>query len=100
MTGLTIRNTANEITLDMTSSISQNVSSVVTNGANGSVTIPTAPSGKTNYFVVVPIVDLQQAKGKRPGVTLSGTTLSWSYSFNTNGWGFFAANCRIYYGYY
>lgn len=100
MTGLVIRNTSNEVILDMTSSVSQNVSSVVTNGAAGGVIIPPAPAGKTNYFVVVPLVDLQQAKGKRPGVTLSGNTLSWSYSFNTNGWGFFAANCRIYYGYY
>lgn len=100
MTGLVIRNTSNEVILDMTSSVSQNVSSVVTNGTAGGVIIPLAPPGKTNYFVVVPLVDLQQAKGKRPGVTLSGNTLSWSYSFNTNGWGFFAANCRIYYGYY
>lgn len=100
MTGLVIRNTSNEVILDMTSSVSQNVSSVVTNGTAGGVIIPPAPPGKTNYFVVVPLVDLQQAKGKMPGVTLSGNTLSWSYSFNTNGWGFFAANCRIYYGYY
>jgi len=100
MTGLTIRNTAGQVTLDMTMSISQQMGSVTTGGANGSVTIPSSPTGKTIFYIIVPLVDLQREKGKRPGVTISGTTLSWSYSYNTNGWGYFSANCRIDYGYY
>lgn len=100
MTGLTIRNTAGQVTLDMTMSISQQMGSVTTGGANGSVTIPSPPTGKTIFYIIVPLVDLQKEKGKRPGVTISGTTLSWSYSYNTNGWGYFSANCRIDYGYY
>ena len=100
MTGLTIRNTDGSLLLDMTSKISQTMGSVVTNSSNGSAAIPLPPEGKTAFFCVVPLVDLQREKGKRPGVTMSGTSLTWNYSYNTNGWGYFSANCRIYYGYY
>lgn len=102
MTGLVIRDTSGRVLVDMTKSISQTQGYVDTNATlTGSVTLPSPPSGKTQYFIVVPLVDLQRDLGKRPGVTLSGSTLSWAYSFATDaGWGFFAANCRIYYGYY
>lgn len=101
MTGLTIRSADNQIVLDMTMKISQHVGSIDTNSANGSTVIPSAPQGKTLYFIVVPLVDLQLDKGKRPGVVLQGQNLSWVYSFQTDGgWGYFAANCRIFYGYY
>ncbi|AIS12661.1 prophage PssSM-02 [Pseudomonas chlororaphis subsp. aurantiaca] len=100
MTGLTLKTAGDVVLVDMTMKISQMVGSVVTGGTNGSTSIPLPPAGKTMFFIVVPLVDLQREKGKRPGVTLSGTTLSWSYSYNTNGWGYFSANCQIYYGYY
>ena len=100
MAGLTLRNQAGQVILDMTMNISQNVGSVDTGGVNGSLSIPAPPAGKQSYYVVVPLVDLQREKGKRPGVSISGNTLSWSYSYATNGWGYFSANCRIYYGYF
>lgn len=84
----------------MTMFISQNMGSVDTGGVNGGINIPSPPAGKTVYFIVVPLVDLQREKGKRPGVLLAGTSLSWTYSYSPNGWGYFSANCRIYYGYY
>jgi hypothetical protein len=100
MTGLTIRNEAGLVTLDMTMNISQQMGSVITGGVNGSAPIFSPPDGKRLFYIVVPLVDLEKEKGKRPGVTISGTTLTWSYSYNTNGWGYFSANCRIDYGYY
>ena len=100
MTGITIKAANGTVLVDMTMKLSQTLGSVDTNSANGSATIPAAPAGKTLYFIVVPLVDLQREKGKKPAVTLSGTSLSWIYSYNTNGWGYFSANCRIYYGYY
>lgn len=100
MTGLVIRNSAGVVTLDMTYKISQYQGSIDTGGTNGSISIPTVPLGKSPFYTIMPLVDLQAEKGKRPGVTISNGSLSWSYSFSTNGWGYFAANCRIFYGYY
>lgn len=100
MAGLQTWDNAGRVLVDMTMRISQMQGYVDTGGANGAIGIPGAPGGKTQWFLVVPLQDMQLDKGKRPGVTLSGGALSWSYVFNTNGWGFFAANCRIFYGYY
>ena len=101
MVGLVIRDKATgTVKIDMTSFISQTTGYVETNGQNGEIQIPAAPAGRSLFFTVSPLVDLQMDKGKRPGVALSSTTLSWVYSYNTAGWGFFSANCRIYYGYY
>jgi len=100
MTGITIKTPDGRVLVDMTMKLSQTMGSVDTNSVNGTVTIPAPPAGKSAYFIVVPLVDLQREKGKKPGVTLSGTSLSWAYSYNTNGWGYFSADCRIYYGYY
>lgn len=101
MVGLIIRDRDAGVTkVDMTMFISQTVGSVDTNGQNGAIQIPAPPVGRTSFFTVSPLVDLQVEKGKRPGVILNGTSLSWAYSYNTAGWGFFSANCRIYYGYY
>lgn len=101
MVGLIIRDRdAGATKVDMTMFISQTVGSIDTNGQNGAIQIPAPPVGRTSFFTVSPLVDLQVEKGKRPGVILNGTSLSWAYSYNTAGWGFFSANCRIYYGYY
>lgn len=101
MVGLVIRDRDTDlIKVDMTMFISQTLGSVDTNGQNGAIQIPPAPAGRELFFSVSPLVDLQVEKGKRPGVTLAGTSISWAYSYNTNGWGFFSANCRITYGYY
>ncbi|MEE4668277.1 hypothetical protein V2L05_03480 [Pseudomonas alliivorans] len=100
MTGITIKAADGRVLVDMTMKLSQTMGSVDTNSLNGAVTIPSPPTGKSLYFIIVPLVDLQREKGKKPAVILSGTTLSWAYSYNTNGWGYFSANCRIYYGYY
>ena len=98
--GLVARNKGGQVILDMTANISQVTGSVSTGGGNGAITIPAPLAGKSPFFIVVSMAGAYREKGKRPGVTLSGTTLSWVYSFNTNGWGYFAANCQIYYGYY
>lgn len=101
MVGLVIRDkNTDAVRIDMTTFISQTTGSVETNGQDGQIQIPAPPAGRTLFFTVSPLVDLQMDKGKRPGVVLSGTALSWVYSYNTAGWGFFSANCRIYYGYY
>lgn len=99
-TGLRVYSTSGVSIIDLTSSVAQTQSSVTTGGSNGSITMPSVPAGKTRFYIVVPLVDLQADRGKIPGVTVSGNTLSWSYSYATNGWGYFSANCRIYYGYY
>lgn len=99
MTGITIKNAANQALVDMTMFISQTQGSVVTGAVNGGITIPALPAGKTRFLIVVPLVNVGST-GKLPGVTQSGSTLTWAYSYPTNGWGFFSANARIYYGYY
>jgi len=100
MTGLVIRNTSNVVMVDMTMNISQRQGYVDTGAVNGSASLPELPTGKTRFYIVVPLVDLQLEKGKKPGVTISGNSMSWSYSYSTGGWGYFSANCRIFYGYY
>lgn len=101
MVGLVIRDRdTGLIKVDMTMSISQTHGSVITNSANGSVAIPAPPTGKTQYPIVVPLQDRQMEKGKLPAVSIDAGILSWVYSYNTNGWGYFAVNCIIYYGYY
>lgn len=100
MAGLQTWDASARPTVDMTSKISQMQGYVDTGGGNGSIGIPGPPGGKTQWFIVVPLQDMQAEKGKRPGVTLSGGVLSWAYSYSTSNWGYFSANCRIYYGYY
>lgn len=100
MTGLVIRDANGRLLVDMTMNISQTQGFIDTNGVNGAIAVPLAPTGKTPFIIIVPLQDLQLEKGKKPGVTLSNGTLSWAYSYSTNGWGYFSANCRIYYGYY
>lgn len=85
---------------DMTVLISQTQGSVDTGGANGSATLPDLPAGRSRFYMIVPLGDLNREKGKKPGVSISGNSMSWAYSYNTNGWGYYSANCRIYYGYY
>ena len=99
MTGITIKNAAGQVMVDMTMFISQTQGFVDTGVVNGGVTIPAPPAGKTQYYIIVPLVTTG-VTGKLPGVTLSGTSLTWAYLYPTNGWGFFSANARIYYGYY
>jgi len=101
MVGLVIRDRdSGLVKVGMTMNISQTQGSVITNSANGSITIPAPPVGKTQFPIVVPLQDIQREKGKLPSVVISGGVLSWIYSYNTNGWGNFSANCIIYYGYY
>ena len=100
MAGLEAWDTAGRQILDMTANISQMQGFITTGGVNGSTAIPAPPGCKERFFIVVPLVDLQMEKGKRPGVVATDTNLSWAYSYATNGWGYFSANCRIYYGYH
>lgn len=85
---------------DMTILISQTQGSIVTGGANGSASLPALPTGRQRFYMIVSLVDMNREKGKRPGVSISGNAMTWAYSYSTNGWGYFSANCRIYYGYY
>lgn len=100
MTGLTIRSATGAVLVDMTMNISQDQGFIDTGGVNGSIAIPAPPAGKTQFFGVVPLVDMQREAGKLPGVTMTPGVLSWAYLYPTNGWGFFSANARIFYGYY
>lgn len=100
MAGLQTWDSSARNLVNMTSRISQMQGFVDTGAVNGAINIPGAPGGKTQFFIVVPLQDLQAEKGKRPGVTLSGGVLSWAYSYSANGWGYFSANCRIFYGYF
>lgn len=100
MAGLQTWDSAGRLLVDMTMHLSQMQGYVDTGGVNGAISIPGPHGGKVQFFIVVPLQDMQAEKGKRPGVTLSGGVLSWAYSFSTSGWGYFAANCRIFYGYY
>lgn len=86
--------------VDMTENFSQMQGSFVTGSANGSGTMASLPPGKTRFYMITSLVDRNAWLGKRPGVSISGNVMSWVYSYNTNNWGFFSANCRIYYGYY
>ncbi|NBK38130.1 hypothetical protein EON09_06250 [Pseudomonas soli] len=88
------------VVTDMTVLVSQTQGSVVTDSANGSATMPPVPAGRQRFYMIVPLVDMNREKGKRPGVSISENTITWTYSFSTNNWGYFSANCRIYYGYY
>lgn len=100
MAGLETWDNSGRQLVNMTMKLSQMQGFVDTGGANGAIGLPAPPGGKTQFFIVVPLQDLQAEKGKRPGVTLSGGVLSWAYSFSQLGWGYFAANCRIFYGYF
>lgn len=100
MAGLQTWDSAGRPTVDMTRHISQMQGYIDTGAVNGAIAIPGPPGGKTQFFIVVPLQDLQMELGKKPGVVLSGGVLSWAYSYATNGWGYFSANCRIFYGYY
>lgn len=101
MVGLIIRDRdTGAVKVDMTMSISQTQGSIITNSVSGSIAIPAAPPGKTQYPIVVPLQDLQMEKGKLPAAIIANGVLSWVYSYNANGWGNFSANCIIYYGYY
>ncbi|NNJ15579.1 hypothetical protein CSV86_010180 [Pseudomonas putida CSV86] len=99
-TGFLAFSESGQVVTDMTVLISQMQGSIVTAATNGSATLPPVPAGRQRFYMVVPLVDLNREKGKRPGVSISGNTMSWAYSYSTSGWGYFSANCRIYYGYY
>lgn len=97
--GLQVFGADGRLLVDMSMSISQHQGDVVTNAANGSIALPALPAGKQRFYIIVTLVDTQQWKGKKPGVTVSSNTLTWQYQHST--WfGQFSANCRIYYGYY
>jgi len=97
--GLQVFGPDGRLYVDMSSSISQHQGDVVTNAANGAIQMPPLPAGKRRFYIIVPLVDAQQWRGKKPGVTQSGDIMSWSYQHST--WfGQFSANCRIYYGYH
>lgn len=102
-TGLKVYSPAGLLLLDMTTSITQMMGYVDTGGANGSLSIPLPPAGKTLFHAVAEIGVQSKGLGKRPGVTVSigssSALLSWSYSY-PGGWGFYSINCRIHYGYY
>lgn len=100
MAGLLIRDNTGRAVLDMTTNVSQDLGSVVTNGANGSFLLPNPPTGRSLFFWIVPLVNMDGWRAKLPGVSLVGNVMTWSYAYPTNGWGFFSANCRIHYGYY
>ncbi|RRV58030.1 MULTISPECIES: hypothetical protein [Pseudomonas] len=97
--GLETYGSDGRLLVNMTMSISQHQGDVVTNAAGGAIALPAIPAGKRRFYIVVSLVDTQLWKGKKPGVTISGDTMSWQYQHST--WfGQFSANCRIYYGYY
>ena len=88
---------------DMTMRISQMLGFVDTGGADGTITVPDAPTGKSFFYVVAELGSNPTNDGLRPGVTLTDNgatvTISWAYSFQA-GWGRFAMPCRIHYGFF
>lgn len=97
--GLEIYGADGKLHVNMATSISQYQGEVVTNAVNGAVAMPDLPAGKQRFYIIVTLVDTQQWKGKKPGVTVTGNTLSWQYQ-HSMWFGQFSANCRIYFGYY
>lgn len=101
--GLTVLDADGLLLLDMTNSISQMLGYVDTGAANGAITIPLPPAGKTLFYAITELSAQSKYLGKRPGVTLTlgpvSAALSWQYSY-ASGWGFYSLNCRIHYGYY
>lgn len=101
-TGLKVYDQSGLLMLDMTGSISQMMGYVDTGAANGSLSIPLAPAGKSLFYAIAELSVQNKYLGKRPGVALvvgsSSAALSWQYSYPA-GWGFYSLNCRIHYGY-
>ncbi|MNJ42967.1 hypothetical protein D3C77_379510 [compost metagenome] len=99
-TGLIVYDPSGLMMLDMTNSVSSMIGYVDTSSiASGSFTIPAAPAGKTLFYALAELQSQNKGLGKRPGVTLTGNTISWQYSY-PGGWGYYSVNCRIHYGYH
>lgn len=85
--------------VDLTYNISQHLGFVETGGQAGSTSLPLLPAGKRYFYYVTSVGGTGQNKGKYPGVTISGNSMTWQYQFRA--WfGQYAQNVRIYYGYY
>lgn len=92
----------NPLLTDMTVRFSQNMGYVDTGGANGSVVVPDAPTGRTFFYYVVGMDANANGDGMRPGVLITDNgatvTITWTYSYN-GGFGRYSLPCRIHYGY-
>lgn len=98
-TGMQALDADGRVLLDVSRSYSQHQGSFYTAGTNGSGTMSPLPAGKTRFYFIVGNSDGQGYKGKYPGVTISGNSITWSYSHST-WWGQFSMPSTIYYGYY
>ncbi|MDF4024142.1 hypothetical protein P3W24_04045 [Luteibacter sp. PPL201] len=88
--GVRIKDRNGNIVVDFTSKLPRIIGYIDTNGSAGSINVPELALGNA-YWVVSPISGTS-GRGS-PNVSISGTTLSWSYPNAT-------VNDRIYYGYY
>lgn len=92
-------NASSTVCAAINKNISQMMGYIDTGGVNGATTIPLPPVGRTAFYYIADLSPNLNGQGRRPGVTMSGTSLSWDYSYST-GFGEYAMNCRIHYGYY
>lgn len=94
--GLVTRDAGGVITANMTKRLSQSAGYVVTNSAGGSINI-NLPANRNYFYVITSLQNSNGTRGASPGVSISQTSLSWSYLVPSGG---FPMNCRITYGYY
>lgn len=97
--GLEVYDPAGRLIVNMATVFSLHQGYLDTNAVNGAAAMPPMPAGKNRFYYIVSLQDTNKWRGKKPGVTISGDTISWVYQHST--WfGQFSANCRIFYGYY
>lgn len=99
-TGMQVFDDFGRLSIDLTRFVSVHQGSVVTGAApSGTITMPPLPAGRSRFYYSVGLVSSQGYKGKLPGITVSGNSLTWQYLHST--WfGQFSMNCEIFYGYF
>lgn len=97
MTGMRLFDERGAVRLNMTSRISKSVGKVVTGQRDGSLPISMAEGGEP-FYLVIPLASMGRT-GRKPTITMTRTTLSWSYDFDREFPGAYPANCEIHYGY-
>lgn len=80
--GLQVKDLAGNVILKITDRLTRLVGSVNTGIANGSLAIPNPGNGAV-FFVIQPISGTVLSTNTAPVVTLSGSTLTWTFPAGT-----------------